>query len=308
MNASQLSAIDLNLLVALEALLEESSVGQAASRVGLSQSAMSHALGRLRVLFDDQILVRSSGSMHATARAEAVRIPLGHCLEQVRRIVFEGLRFDPATSSRRFRIATEDYFSGVLLAEFIAVVRAEAPGLDIELVRSGLDPIRQLSSHDADLLIGVFGADTGMRREVLFSDDHACLLRSDHPDVGRRLSLKVYAATPHVVVSVGARRPTRVDELLAKRGLKRRVALRVDNFLAAPIAVAASDLLFTCPLRLAAAPLLGGVRRVRAPLELGSFEYAMLWPEWREEDPAHAWLRSVLGRVARPKKPSTQPR
>jgi len=298
MDAPQLSAIDLNLLVALEALLEESGVSRAATRVGLSQSAMSHALARLRAIFEDQLLVRTGGAMQPTARAEAIRVPLRECLEQMRRIVFKGLRFDPSTSTRRFCIACEDYFSGVLLASFMASVRAEAPGVDIELVRSGIDPIRQLRHNEADLLIGVFEPQPGMCREILFEDGLACLLRRDHPTIGRRLGLKAYAATPHIMVSVGERRPTGVDRLLATHGLRRRIALRVDNFLAAPIAVAASDLLFTCPARLATSHAVHGVRTLRPPIELGLFEYSMLWPQWREEDPAHRWLRTVLARVA----------
>lgn len=291
---SGLYGVDLNLLVALDALLLEEHVGRAAKRAGLSQSAMSHTLRRLREVFDDRLLVRSGGRMQPTARAAQLRPILRTCLEQLEHAVLAPPAFDPQSSRRRFRLACESYFSAVLLPPLVALLRERAPHVELALVHPG-DPVEQLRDDDVDLFFGIDSARPDLEREVLFRDDSACLLRSNHPCVRQRLSLRRYVESPHVVVSVGSPGPTVVDRLLAERGLKRQVALRVNDFLAAPLAVATSDLLFTCPARLATM-FAGthGLRSVSLPIEIPSFDYAVFWLASRGDDPGQAWLLAQL--------------
>ncbi len=290
-----LYGIDLNLLVALDALLIEQHVGRAAERVGLSQSAMSHTLRRLREVFGDPLLVRIGGGMQPSPRALQLRPTLRTCLEQLEHAVLQPQSFDPATSQQVFRVGCESYFSAVVLPPLMASLRNDAPGMEIVLVHLG-DPTAQLHDGDVDVVLSVSSARKDLEREVVFCDDFACLLRKDHPVIRHRLTLRRYADTPHVVVRVGQHGPTAVDRVLAERGMKRSVALRVTDFLAAPHAVASSDLLFTCPRRLARMfEGTSGLRVLPLPIALPSFEYSMFWLPARNTDLAHTWFREQIG-------------
>ena len=299
MRGSALSGIDLNLLMALDALLSEHHVTRAARKVGLSQSAMSRALARLRDVFGDPLLVRGQRGMLPTARASALRAPLAAALQHLERVFRERDTFEPSQAIRRVRILGEDYAEAVLMPGLLARIRREAPGVDLDLAPRGSDPAASLRSGDADLLIGVAADYPGLYRQELFSEDFACLVRSGHPQIRERISLKQYCALGHIVVSVRPEFPGPVNAALEARGLSRRVVLRLAHFVAAPWIVAETDLVLTLARRLAqryAESL--SLRLVSPPLALRRFVVQMDWHERSSHDPAHQWLRRVVNEEA----------
>lgn len=301
MREVNLAGMDLNLLPVLDALLEERHVTRAARRLGLSQPAASRALGRLRGLLDDPLLVRGHAGLVLTPRAESLRAPLAQLLEQLAGLVSEPSAFDPATARGTLRIVCEDYISTVLLPRVLQALWQAAPGLDLDVESRPADLRGQLEAGAVDLAIGVFSEPAaGFQRQALFGERFACVVRRDHPQVRRRLTLARYAALPHALIGTGERGDGPVDRALAREGLKRRVALRLPHFLAAPLIVAGSDLVLTMPARLAQQMVaLAPLRLLPPPVELASFRFAQLWHERRQNDTAHAWFRALVATQAR---------
>ncbi|HET9953786.1 MAG TPA: LysR family transcriptional regulator [Polyangiaceae bacterium] len=295
-----LSSIDLNLLVVLRALLSERHVTRAAARVGLSQSATSHALSRLRELYGDPLLVRSGRALALTPRAARLLPALERGLDELRGTVIGDSEFVPSSARRTFAIGMSDYLQVLVMGPLLRQLAAQAPGVDLSVVV--FSNVRErIESESIDLALSIPGAETqGLREERLFEEDFTCIVRRDHPEIRRRLSLEKYLDQRHVVVAPGGTPGSVVDAVLAQRGLERRIALRVTNFLIAPVVVSETDLINTMPSRLARQvaktyPL----RLLPPPLELPRFDYRMYWHPRLDHDPAQRWLRDFIARVSR---------
>lgn len=279
--------IDLNLLIALDALLAEGHVTRAARRMGRTQSATSHALSRLRELLGDPLLVRGSGGMVRTARAEALRAPLRRALDELGRVLSEGTAFDPATSRKTFVLACTDLLA-TALPSLVAELAALAPHARLEI---------SPPSDAADIALAAAPSEApGQRMRTLGEVSWVVLARRGHPV--RKLDAASWARFPHVQVRVGNPGPSIVDRALGKVGLERTVGVVVPSFLLAPELVARSDYFFAAPREL--------VRELAARLDLAMHEpplpipnvpVAMIWHERHQSDPAHAWLRALVGRV-----------
>ncbi len=296
----RLVSIDLNLLVALDTLLREKNVTRAAARLGISQSAMSHALRRMRNLFEDPLFVSTPRGMQPTPRAQELADPIERILKGVEHVLDQP-RFDPATAQRKFRIIASDYAQFVLLPSLVRYLERHAPGIDITIRTARSLLFERLERGDADLAIGLFDSDMedGYRQE-LFSERFVCLVRAEHPVARRGLTLERFLEFPHALVSPREFEDTGiVDTALAKLGKKRRVSLSVPHFLVAPYAIAGSDLLLTIPARIAHAfekPF--HLRILRPPLELPGFTMSQYWHERSRQEPAHTWLRGVLKQLS----------
>jgi DNA-binding transcriptional LysR family regulator len=313
----RLARIDLNLLVAFDALAREQNVTRAAERVGVTQSAMSHALRRLRELLDDPLLVRGKSGMVLTARAETLVLPLRSGLVSVDRALARPDHFDPRSARRTFRLATPDLFDLLGIPPLLEALRDRAPGVDLVVAPLDARVSDALETGEIDLCVVPRvddfpgGAPTldgpGLVRRVLFRDDFSCFCRADHPALGEKrarrghkpataeLSLELYAALSHVLVSPRGEGPGLVDELLAEQGLRRRVALRIPHFFSALSIVEKSDLMLTAPTSLGL--LLGPRSKVvalPAPLRLPAHAITLLWHERFTSEPGHAWLRDVM--------------
>lgn len=289
----KLSAIDLNLLVVLDALLREPSVTKAGKRVGLSQPATSHALGRLRELFGDPLLVREGRRMHHTELAQRLAPRVRRVLSEVEATLAAGRSFDPATSQRAFRIATNDYCGTLLLPSLVARFAEAAPGcsIDVHPLHGGL-PAGPLERGELDMVLGTYiQASEDVRVETLFEETFSCLVPRGF---GARLSLQAFAEARHLLVANPGYGPGVVDIALAERGLRRHVAARVPHFMVAPAIAARSGLVLTLPTRIAKALRGDALRLRRPPLPLQGFEVQMLWPASRELDPGATWLRQLL--------------
>jgi DNA-binding transcriptional LysR family regulator len=294
-------AFDLNLLLAFDALWTERHVTRAARRVGLTQSAMSHALGRLRAQFEDPLFQRTPRGLSPTARAHALAPSVTEALAIVRRAVESQTRFSPAALRRTFTIGTSDYGELALLPRLLVRLLREAPEVRL-VVRPavGLGE-RDLLSGAHDLVLGVGRPEgDGVRGEVLFSDSLVTLLRAGHPAAKKPLTLARFAALPHVLVSPQGAGEATVDVALRERGLSRRLVLRIPHFLSAPLVVAESDAVITLPARVARA-VAGQHRFVtrKPPLPLPGFSFSQFWHARNDDDPAHAWLRELVWAVAR---------
>jgi DNA-binding transcriptional LysR family regulator len=299
----KLSQVDLNLLVALDVLLETRSVTATARRLALSQSAMSHQLARLRNLFDDALLVRARDVMLPTPRAQSLAGPLRAALAQVDLAVTSGGRWDPSTSKRAFHVGTGDYFELVLLPPLVACLSREAPGVDLSIHPLDLDIGAQLASGEIDLAIGPATALDHLpkeRRAVLAAERFVCVMRKDHPLAKKKLTLDRYCDARHALVSSRGRPEGLVDEALAAMGRSRRVVVTVPHFSVTPLLVAESDLLLTVAERIAtrfadSLPL----HVTKPPLELSGVVLMQAWHERTHDDPAHRWLRGEMDRVIR---------
>jgi DNA-binding transcriptional LysR family regulator len=290
------SGIEMNLLLALDALFEERHVTRAAARLGITQSAMSHALSRLRALFADPLFVRTPRAMIPTPRAHEIVEPVRRALREIDGALTRRPAFDPNTARRVFRIGAGDYGELAVLPGLSARVQREAPGVDLVVQPLPKDVAVSLEAGVFDVAIGP-GAQTwpSILCQRLFTDRLVCLVREGHPVVKRALSLDVYLALSHALVTPRGTGRAYIDEVLAGRGLERRVAVKVPHFLIAPFVVASTDVVLTVPERIARAvmPALA-LRVLECPLELEDVQFHQLWHERVHNDPAHAWLRAAI--------------
>lgn len=304
-----MESIDLNLLVALDALLQEGSVTLAARRVGLSTPAMSHALARLRLQVGDPLLVRSGRGMLLTPRAEALRASVHSLVAAARQALTADGPFVARELDRTFVIHASDYVLTMLGLALDRVLRAEAPRVKLRFVPNSPADATALRDGGAELAIGIYGdLPQEMRSRPLLTDRFVCLVRADHPAVGKRLTLDQYVGLSHVQVAPRGRPGGYIDELLRARGLGRVVARAVPYFVTAMQLVAQTDYVLTISERLAnkLAPGLG-LRVVELPLDARPYALSLVWHPRFDGDPGHRFVRDALVRVAREVAGDTHP-
>ena len=295
---SMLSSIDLNLLVILRALLQERHVTRAARRVGLSQSAASHALARLRELCGDPLLVRRGRVLELTPRAERLLPSLERGLSDLQSVVSAEPEFDPKTARRLFRIGMADYGQAVLLRPLLRELERAAPGVDLSVLTfPNLEELIEAGQLDIGAIISATVPST-LSSQALFSDGFVCMVRKGHPRVKGKLTMEGYLSLRHVLVAPGGGPGSIVDTELERRGLERRIALRVSNFLVAPLVVAETDFISTGPELLARRMAKRfSLHLVPPPLRLPRFGLSLAWHPRLDHDPAHRWLRDFVARI-----------
>ena len=296
-----LAALDLNLLVALEALLEEGAVGRAADRVSLSQPAMSHALKRLRTSLGDQLLVRVGPRMKLTARGLALRYPVKDALARVRDLLASP-SFDPATSTRTFRVFVADNACDLILPSLLATLRKQAPGVSIRIHPSHGPRMDSAELGGAvDLAVACIpNSFKGFYQQRLFTDRDACAMRRRNP-VGARIGrVDEFLKAKHVAVVGQGFFEDPVDTWLRQEGFQRNVALTVPHYLQALHVVARSDLVAVIPERLIRAFAVGlDVAALGVPLDVGTFDEYLLHSPQSHADPGCVWLRKVFHEIAK---------
>lgn len=295
-----LSGLDANLLVLLDALVETASVAEAAKQLGLSASAASHALARLRELVGDPILVRAGRRMVPTARARELAPTLREGLTLVERAIRKPTPFTPAEVERELRIGAIDFATKQIVPPLLDVLRRRAPGVDVTAVQFEPRSIDLLGTGDLDLVLALARPATSVRQALLLREPFASIARRGHPALEERMTAKRFAALPHALVSSTTRRKGVVDAALEAQGLARRVVLVVPTFAAAAIAVAESDMVLTGAAReaeLAASHLPLVV--FAPPLDLPPFGLAMYWHERQHRDPFVTWVRAELAAIGR---------
>lgn len=268
----------------------------AARRLGLSTPATSHALARLRERFDDPLLVRAGRRMVLTPRAEVLRAQVRDAVAVSARVFETPSPFDPATEERAFTLSATDYVMVVFGEAFDRSVRERAPKLDMRFLPNSVDDAERLRSGETDLAVGIYGAlPPELRTRPLVTDRFVCVVREAHPTVRSRISLDDFVCLDHVQVAPRGQPGGYIDELLAERGLVRRVARAVPYFQVALAMTARSDYVLTISERIAQAlgPSLG-LKIVPPPLPLEPFALSMVWHPRFDGDDAHRWLRDQL--------------
>jgi DNA-binding transcriptional LysR family regulator len=300
-HAMNLAGIDLNLLVAFDALLTERSVTRAATRIGLSQPAMSNALARLRTVVGDPLFVRTPRGMTPTARAKALSERVRFALKEIQSALEDVQAFDAKSSIREFNVATTDYANLMLLPRLLHRLKEIAPKVRVR--------VRPLHRAHARLALQVGELDLGIAwrleeapfdsqgfyTKALFEEQLVCIVRKDHPTVRDRLKIAQFLRLEHVVVGPPDEYILIVDQVLAHKGLKRRVAVTVPEATVSPFIIAQTDMIASVPARVArlfskTLPL----RILPLPVRLPPLTVRLLWHERNHTDPGHQWLRIVL--------------
>lgn len=288
--------LDLNLLVALDALLAERNVTRAALRLRISQPALSAQLARLRDIFSDQLLLPGQRGMNPTARALELQEPLRRALDEVRRVTVTGRGFNPADASLTLTIAASDYVQVAVLLDFTLRLRKEAPGIRIAIrTIDGAAVGGQMERAEVDLaLMTAETAPQNLRRRLLFEENYKTIVRRNHPRIRRTLTLEALAGEDHVVVSPrGGSFSTAIDVALSAVGVTRRVALSAASFLFVPEIVARSDFIAFVPSRL----IHNRANRLaifEPPIQVPGFAISLLWHDRTHDHPAHSWVRNKI--------------
>lgn len=293
--------LDLNLVVVLDALLTERNLTRAGELVGMTQPAVSGALGRLRELFDDPLLERSGRGFVLTPRAESLIPSVAECMASVQR-TFEVLpTFDPATSSRTFLVSASDYVLAEITSPLLSVLEREAPHTRVEF--DGLPVAEMVSPVDLlrrDIMIAATGRGVPGKRASLFSDQFVCIVDAANPALrDGALSLESLRRLRHVRSAFGTQVTTHIDDMLSAAELSPRVAVTVEGFMTVPFMLAGTPWVGWVPERTAnryAAPL--GLVVAQTPIAPGVLVEAAHWHPSKSGDPALQWLVQQLRQAA----------
>jgi len=290
-----LSSLDLNLLVALDALLLEANVSRAAMRIHLSQPATSHALQRLRDLIGDPLLVRVGARMELTPRAQALRGPLAQALDQVRGL-FVPDDFDATRSERQFRLMMPDLAVELLMPPLMEKITHVAPNLRIDVVPwRGPAIFTAEFARTIDMVISIGNAFRGFHRQLLYTDRDALAVRRGHPIAAKLSRRAAFLEARHVAVIIRGQNEDLIDSWLRGKGIERRIALVVSGYIEALHVAARTDLVAFVPRR-----LIGALSKqlslvtVTPPLDPGIDEQYMFYPTRAQMDPGSIWLRRLM--------------
>ena len=299
---NNLRAVDLNLLVILEALLSERHLSRAAERLHMSQPAVSHALARLRHLLGDPLLLRGKGGFQPTARALALARPLAEALQSVR-CVLGGAVFEAATAQRVFRLAMSDYGAALVLPALLRRLRVEAPGIDLAISYASRPAVMAgVQDGELDLALGVFPQlPEQLHRETLFEETFVCALDPASLAPGASLRLDTYLARPHVLVASNeAGMAAEVDAALAQLGQARRIAVRLPHWTVASEILMGTDLILTVARRAVHGNLVQGLALYSPPFAIAPFRFETIRHRRTDGDAGIAWLRAAIAKTVEP--------
>lgn len=289
-------AVDLQLLVGFDVLLEELNVTRAARRLGLSQPATSRLLGRMRELFKDPLLVRTARGLAPTTRALELREPVREALLHVRRVFGAQASFLPTTSTESFVLRMGDMNEFIVLPAIARALRSAAPGISLQVRHlPPIETVRALDADDVHLAVSTGLEHPKSIRSVKLLDDRmVCIMRRDHPAANSRLTLKRYLALNHIRTVQTASDTRLVDEHLPGQS-PRRVLMTIPHWLAAPALVAQTDLVAAISLRMADLVNVNDAFAVQ-PLPFGpqSFSWRLYWHSRYDEHRAHRWMREFI--------------
>ncbi len=288
--------LDLNLLVALDAMLSLKSVSRAAKQLNLSQSAMSNALARLREHLGDELLVQVGRKMELTPRAILLQDAVRDVLVRVDTTISAKPEFIPAKAERVFRIFVSDYTMVTLIPHLLALAYQAAPKVRFELLPQVNEPQRMLDRGEVDLLvIPLIYCSPNHPAQVLLEEDFCCIVDKQSPMAARPLTLESFKAAGHVVMQPSGASPPFEGSAMLKLGIERRVEVSTFSFVGALSLLAGTHRICTVHRRLARYGLgLVPLKVLELPVELPKMQQSMQWHAYRTHDPGLVWLRSVL--------------
>lgn len=307
-----INRVDLNLLVYLDALLRERNVTKAASQLGISQPAMSNGLRRLRQLFDDPLLVRTSEGMTPTERASELAPLVRSVLVDIEKAVQPKSAFEPGKDERVFRIMASDYTESTLIPPLLTELREAAPGVALDILTPSDVSFFDVEQGRVDMVINRFDSmPQSFHQNTVWEDDYSCLLSVDNP-ILEHFDLDTYLQAQHVWVSktgmgVGVginpkdeQRLGWVDEALHKQGRKRQISVFTRHYQAAMLLAEQKDLVVTIPSKAAEVQRNNPRVVVRPPpFTIPAFELKMAWSPLLQHNPAHQWMRRLVMKVAK---------
>lgn len=294
-----LNRVDLNLLVAFDVLMAESSVSRAAVRLSLSQSSMSGTLARLRRMLGDPVLVKDGRNLVPTPYAESLVAPVRDALTQIERVLARQRTFDPKRDRRTFTVIANDYLTISYLHPLLARLETEAPGVRLHITPTGDDYVERLQRNQVDLLIVPREAMSEVVRvedfphRVLFRDRYLVAVDKNHPDVGDEMTSEQFSTLPYLATSSGALRSL-AEMQLDFLGVTRNTEI-TTAFGVAPFLLKGTRLVTLIAERLAhRVAEVAGLRLLDPPMELQPITEVMVWMPRNDADPAHEWLRQRL--------------
>ncbi|HYA46690.1 MAG TPA: LysR family transcriptional regulator [Burkholderiales bacterium] len=295
--------LDLNLLPIAVALYEERHVSRTATRLGMSQPAVSAALARLRKAFDDPLFIRTARGMEPTPRAQALIAPARDVLSRVERDVLSGLAFDPATANVTFTLALSDVGEMVFLPRILERLRSLAPLASLRSVTPPPSGLREgLETGEIDVAVGYFPdlEKSNFFQQRLFTHHFCCLLRVDHPVASKRLSLKQYLGLKHVVVHAAGRSQEIFERFLIRNKIHRNVVLITPHFMSLPAIIGKSDFVATVPHAMGMY-FSGAWTNIRAALppfpDAPRIVLKQHWHRKAHHDPRNQWLRKLVSEL-----------
>jgi DNA-binding transcriptional LysR family regulator len=305
--------LDLNLLRVFDAVMTEQNLTRAASRLAMTQPAVSNALRRLRDSLGDDLLIRTAHGVKPTPRAETLWPAVRRALTELEEAVIPDQVFDASKAQHTFRMAMADATAALWLPSLVRSIESEAPGIKVRMVPlTTREPRPMLLRGDIDLAVGFFpgvvaqlaggqGASVSpIRHEQLYSGRYVCVMRKNHPLAKSELTLDDYCSANHLLVSFSGRAHGLVDEALAQMGRERRILLTVNQFFTAGRVVATSDLITVLPRHLIASTgMTEALVAKELPFSLPQVHIDMLWHERDTRSPAHKWLRTHLSGMTR---------
>jgi DNA-binding transcriptional LysR family regulator len=290
---------DLNLLVIFRAIMNRGSIAGAADEIGLSPSAVSHALGRLRIMLNDELFFRTTDGVQPTERARELNADIERGLGFISTAISRQHQFVPAEAKRTFTIQVADYVSGFLLPRLVQRLRKEAPGVFIDILPFTISKESVWDRVDMQVRLtpGRLQPEV-VRSQRLAVDEIVVLMRKDHPNAEDPMTAELYAQLPHVKLSQSATGTTVIEDVLAARGLRRDLPMTVASWFDIPDIVANSDLIAIAPSRLLTLdPRLAHLRWSPLPLEEVVFSFDLCWDLRTEREPGQKWLRGMISEV-----------
>jgi len=294
-----LRKFDLNLLVIFRAIMTRGSIAGAADEVGLSPSAVSHALARLRIMLNDQLFHRTADGVEPTERAKEISQEVERGLGFISSAISLQHQFVPNEANRVFTMQITDYVSGFILPRLAERLQKDAPGVSVDILPFSISTDSVWDRVDVQIRLtpGRLQPEQ-VRSQRLVADDIVVLMRPDHPDAHRPMTADLYAALPHVKLSQSATGTTVIDDVLAARGLERHMAMTVSSWFDIPDIVANSDLIAIAPRRLLQLdPRLKHLHSAPLPLDEVVFSFDLCWDLRTEREPGQQWLRKLISEL-----------
>ena len=291
--------IEINLLVAFDALYDTGNVSRAAERLSLTQPTVSGMLSRLRALFGDPLFVRTRHGVLPTPRADELRDPVKTVLANVEALV-EPRTFDPATAELTISVSTNDYMQQALIVPLVALLREQAPGVRLAVMPAYITELSgNLAYGGVDLAISTPEfTDPSLQREFLYTERYVCIVRDQHPHKGETLSLEDFCQYDHLLVApTGGSFSGPTDEALNQAGARRRVSVSLPSFHVMLDTVRAGDFIAVVPQRLIPRRSTG-LRVFPPPIQIPDFEVIACWHSRVDKSPPHRWLRGLLSQLA----------
>ncbi len=302
MKSINLASIDLNLLVAFEALLEQHSVTKAAEQLQIGQPAMSAALSRLRVLFEDKLFVRLGQQMQPTLKAQSIAPGILAALQHIRQTVTANHSFVPSSSDRTFAIGSSDYTSFVLMPSLLKYSHQASPFINFRMIGFEKDSVGDLLEQGAiDVALGVFPVPPRQTQwEPIFEERFVGIARQGHPALKQgTMCLETFAQLSHALATLRRDTTGAIDKALNEQNQKRRIAFTTPHMMVLPFAIASSDLVAAVPRRIALRlATVCNLTIFELPVKTNRWTVSMLWSTLSDQDEANCWLRSAIKMIS----------